>query len=351
MRFRLLFFLLLILIIQDTGLSQVGGRNVYKFLDLSASSRLTSLGDHVISVADADISLAWDNPASLSDTVHGQLSFNHSFYFQDIDHGYFSYASKLPWYNLVAHGGLKYIGYGDFIQADIYGNKTGNFKANETAFVFGLSRTLADKMIIGINAKLIQSRLESYNSFGIAFDLGMQYQLPDKTARIGFVLKNMGSQFSSYSGTKEALPFDIRLGYSKRLKHLPFRFDITAHHLYRWNILYDDPNEENNDIFLGEEQEESRLGILTDNLFRHLIFSGEFLIGKKENLRLRFSYNHLKRRELSVDNYISMAGFSFGAGIQIRRFTLDYAYSVYHLAGGISHVGVGVNINQLFKKT
>jgi hypothetical protein len=330
--------------------AQVGGLHVFEFLELSPSARVSGLGGQQIAVADTDISLAAQNPASLTDTASGRIAFNHRFYQSGINHGYFAYTHKLPWWNLNLNTGIKYIRYGDFTATDLFGNKNGTFSANENAISIGVSKKINDRLSIGLNTKWIQSRFESYNSFGITSDLGVLYFLKNKRTGIGFVIRNIGGQLSSFSGEKETVPFDIRMGISQKLQHLPFRFSITAHHLHRWNILYDDPNEENNVIFIGQDQEESALSIFTDNLFRHLIISGEFLIGKKESLSLRFAYNHLKRRELSVDNFISLSGFSFGGGIKFSHFHLDYAYSIEHLSGGSSHVGLSFNVQKLINR-
>jgi len=344
--------LLLFILLQPASIlnAQVGGRQVYEFLDLSASARLSGLGDHLITVNDEDVALAYENPAVLNDTMSGLFTINHRFYLEDINHGYFAYGSKLPFYDLNMHAGLQYIRYGDFVASDIYGNKTGTFTANETALILGVSKQLNERISLGVNTKWIQSRLESYNSYGFGADLGLLYSIASSNTNLAFVIKNIGVQFNAYENIREPLPFDIQAGVSRKLKHLPFRFSILAHHLHRWNILYDDPNEENNVIFIGEGQEASKIATFTDNFFRHLIISGEFLIGKKENLSLRLGYNHLRRKELSVDNYISMAGFSLGFGLKIKKFKLDYAYSVYHLAGGTSHIGISMNVNQLINR-
>ncbi|HNM25316.1 MAG TPA: hypothetical protein PKL15_07795, partial [Saprospiraceae bacterium] len=78
------------------------------------------------------------------------------------------------------------------------------------------------------------------------------------------------------------------------------------------------------------------------------IFSGEFLLGRNESFRLRLGYNHLRKKELSVRNYRSLAGFSGGVGFKINRFRLDVGYGAYHLAGGVLHVGVGTNLKDFF---
>lgn len=334
----------------DRASAQVGGRHVYEFLELSPSARVSALGEHQIAVSDLDITLAQQNPAVLADTMNGRMAFNHRFYFDGISHGYFSYATKLPFADLMFHGGLQYIRYGDFIGADIFGNQTGTFTANETALILGASRKIMDRLSVGINTKWIQSRYESYNSLGFAADIGAYYRLKDEGSAVALVFRNIGTQFTSYANVRESLPFDIQLAYAKRLPHLPFRFSVLAHHLHRWNILYDDPNEENTTIFIGDDQKASAFSVFTDNLFRHLVFNGEFLIGKSETFSLRFGYNHFRRRELSVNDFISLAGFSFGAGIKFGHFHLDYAYNAYHLVGGSSHIGFSMDIQRLFKK-
>lgn len=334
----------------DQLYSQVGGRHVYEFLDLSPSARISALGSQQIAVTDQDITLALKNPAVLADTMHGRMSFNHRFYFDGINHGYFSYASKLRVWDLNAHAGIQYIRYGEFTGADIFGNQTGTFTANETALVLGVSKELMDRLKVGINTKWIQSRFESYNSWGFAIDLGVYYTPENMRTGLAFVIRNLGTQFSTYQSLSEPLPFDVQLGISRELEYLPFRFSVIAHNLHRWNILYDDPNEENTTIFIDQEQDPNKASVFIDNLFRHLVINGEFLIGKNETFSIRFGYNHLRRRELQVDNFIGMAGFSFGTGIKFGHFHLDYAYSVYHLAGGTSHVGISMDVNRLFRK-
>ena len=330
--------------------AQIGGRHVFEFLDLSPSARLTGLGDYLLTVSDQHLPLAIQNPAVLGDTIHGRLSFDHRFFFEGIDHGFAGYGHSFPKWKLAAFGGVQYIRYGDFSGADVFGNLTGPFSAGEMALILGASRPLMPRLRLGMNAKFIQSRFESYSAYGMAFDLGVWYEMPDSRTHWAFVIKNAGMQFKSYASIREPLPFDLRLAVSQRLQYLPFRFSITAHHLHRWNILYDDPGEENTVIFIGEDSSTSPIAVFVDNLFRHLVFNGEFLIGKKDNLSIRLAYNHLRRRELQVDNFVSLGGFSFGGGVKFGHFHLDYGYSIYHLAGGSSHIGLSMNVNKLFTR-
>ncbi len=326
----------------------IGGKNVYEFLNLSPSARTTALGGSLISVSDDDVVLAALNPATLNPDAHNQMAFNHNLYVAGISTGYASYGFHSEKTNTTFHGGLQYLSYGTFAAADEFGQITGTFKASEYAFSVGAAHQLYDRLRLGANLKFITSQLESYNSIGTAADLGAFYSDSSGLFSIGLVLKNIGTQITTYNDVREPLPFDIQIGISRRLDHLPFRVSMTYHNLHQWNILYDDPNAEQSSIFLGEfqPQTENRFGVFVDNLFRHMIFSGEFLLGKKENLRLRVAYNHFQRQELTVENFRSLSGFSLGLGLKINRFRIEYGRAFNHLAGGLNHFSISTNIKE-----
>ncbi|MFT5164860.1 MAG: hypothetical protein ACI8P3_000083 [Saprospiraceae bacterium] len=326
----------------------IGGENVYEFLTFSPSARITALGGNLISVSDDDVVLAALNPATLNIGMHNQMSFNHNFYVAGISTGYVAYGFHAEKLATTFHGGLQYMSYGTFDAADEFGQITGTFKASEYAFSVGAAHQLYEKLTVGANLKLITSQLEDYNSFGAVADLGAYYQDTSGLFSMGLVLKNVGAQITTYNDDREPVPFDMQLGISRRLEHLPFRVSMTYHHLHQWNILYDDPNAEQSSIFLGEfqPQTENRFSTFADNLFRHMIFSGEFLLGKKENLRIRVAYSHFQRQELNVENFRSLSGFSMGLGIKVNRFRVEFGKAFNHLAGGMSHLSISTNLKE-----
>jgi hypothetical protein len=111
--------------------------------------------------------------------------------------------------------------------------------------------------------------------------------------------------------------------------------------------LYDSPLEAPETTVIGEApREQSQFSRNLDNIFRHLVFGGEFILGKQENLFLRFGYNHQRRKELSVNNLRSFAGFSLGAGIRIKQFAIDYAFAAQHIAGSTQHIGISTNLER-----
>ncbi len=331
--------------------AQIGGYGTYKFLSLAPTARMTALGDHVISINDDDIGMAIENPALLNNDMMKGISISHKFLFAGINSGYAAFGFKAFKKKIPLFAGIQYIDYGESDMTDVYGDKYGKVSGSEYALIIGSSYNVYDRLNIGINTKFIYSSLASYVSSGIAVDLAAVYFIPSKMITTGFMIKNLGGQLKSYTGKNEFAPVNVMFGVTKKLAHLPFRLSVTANYLNRWNLLYDNPDGENNILILGETNTRSKFSEFSDNLFRHINFSGEFMLGKNGGpLRLRIGYNYKKSREMTVYPYRSFAGFSFGFGIRIKKIRFDYAYSIYHLAGGKSHFTVSANLNDFNKK-
>lgn len=332
------------------GLAQVGGDNVYEFLNFSPSARITALGGNLITIQDDDVSLAYANPAALNKAMHGQITFNHNIHLAGINHGYAAYGHFVEKWATTFHGGIQYLTYGEFDLTDDIGNVNGTFKAAEYALTLGAGKALTDRYSVGANLKFITSQFETYNSLGLAADVSAMYYHPEKFFGITFLAKNIGTQLSTYRvDNREDIPFELQVGVSKKLRYLPFRFSVVYHDLQRWNITYDDPNAPDESTFFIGEEPNGDSNPFFDNLVRHFIFNGEFLFGKKENFRVRLGYNHFRKQELSVANLRSLAGFSFGFGLKIKRFRIEYGQAIYHLAGSMNHFSISTNLKE-FKK-
>ncbi len=334
--------------------AQRGGERVFEFIHLSTSARSTALGGSQIAAWNNDYALVGGNPALLSEAMSGSIIFQHNFHFVGIDNGFAGYAKFFPGLKSTLHGGIHYLSYGQFTAADDMGNVGGEFKANEIAINAGISRQLNERMQGGLLMRYVQSSLESYQSSGLVMDAGISYQSEDGLNHYAFVLRGAGIQFSKYypDDDKGKMPLDMQIGLSKRLAYVPFRLSILLHDLNRWDLRYNSPLDENIGLGFGEEEprEPSKFGESVDNVFRHLIFGGEFLIGKEEKLMLRIGYHHQRRKELSVVNLRSLSGFSAGVGVNLKIFVLDYGFAVYHQAGSTKHLGLRVNLEQLKKK-
>ncbi len=277
-----------------------------------------------------------------------KVAFNNIFHFAGINEGMLAYSFSLDSVKMHFHTGLQYVSYGDFIQADDKGNQIGEFRASEIGLLMGASRQMNERISLGANLKVLFANYAFENGFGLGVDLGATYQVPGKNWSLGAVVQNAGYSLNSFETTRSNLPFNLKVGYSRKLKHLPFRYNITGQHLYQWDIRYIDPDNVETD-FTGEIVEENIYRVFTDNLFRHLVFSGEFLFGQQGLFNLRFGYNHLRRQELRVSTFRSLGGFSFGFGMHIKRFQLDYGLGFYHLEGATNHLGVTILLGENWK--
>lgn len=329
------------------GWAQIGGDNTYEFLTLSPSARTTALGGNLITVMDSDLSLAYQNPALLNESMHRQVALNQSSHFAGIGQGYLAYGHHFEKPGFTAQAGVQYIHYGQFQATNAQGQQQGTFRASEYAVNLGASYQTGERLRFGANIRSIFSYLESYSSTGLAADLATHYRDTAKQVGLSIVFRNIGSQLSTYNRDKnfEPLPFDLQIGFSKKLRYLPFRFSIIGHNLHRWNIRYDDPDLEEETLpFTNNNDPQAETGTTfgdqVDNFFRHLIFNGELLFGEQEGFVLRFGYNHLRRAELSVRNLRSFAGLSLGFGMKIKRFRFNYGFGSYHIAGAAHHFGL-----------
>ncbi len=327
---------------------QIGGDYSYQFLQLSPSARATALGSAVPAVRDHDLAMAYYQPAMLDEETHQAISFNHSFYLSDISHGLFSYGHRVKSAEINLQAGIQYINYGQFEGFDAIGQATTSFDAAEYAIFVGASRKIYDKLSAGANLKLILSSLGNVNSTAVAADLSFLYYDEEPGLGLSLLVRNVGVQLSVYDEVDEELPLDIQLSLTKRLKYLPFRLGVVVHSLNRWDLSFDDPRLDEAGSLFGEEESTGELNFF-NNLSRHFVFSGEFLLGPKDNFNLRFAYSNQRRAELQVASFRSLSGFSFGIGFRANRFKIDYGMGAYHVAGAAHHLSFSTNINK-FKK-
>jgi len=299
---------------------------------------------------DNDLALAQANPALSNVLQDNQLSINHNFHFAGVSYGNVAFGKSLDSLGLSTHAAIQYVNYGSFDRADEIGNINGEFSAGEVAITLGAAKQLNERIRAGANIKFLNSNYESFGSIAIGMDIGLQYASPGSRGSWGLVLRNIGTEITAIVDEKRALPFDLQLGYSNKLQHLPFRFSIIGHNLQKWYIRYDDPDFDVTSSLLGESEIKGSFSRNLDNLFRHLIFNGEFLIGKREQIRVRLGYNHLRKQEMRVQSFRSLAGFSFGVGFNIKKIMIDYGVSNYHLAGANNHISIRLNMDRIFNK-
>jgi hypothetical protein len=346
-------YIFLLLLTCSYGLSaQVGGISAYEFLNLPNSATVAGMGGHHIALMDDDLSLATRNPSLLNPLMHQRAAISHAFHPAGISNSSLAYGHHSDKLKLTFQGGLQYASYGgDLVRRDNTGQDIGTFSASDFALHAGVARSFENRLSVGANLKVISSQLAGYNSLGLGMDLAVHYKDTSGLFAITLLARNAGRQISSYDELSgfEPLPFELQIGINKQLRHLPFRFSIIYRYLDRWNVLFDDPDAENESIFLAFGEEETQRGagaVLIDNLARHIVLNGELMIGKKRNLRLRAGYNHGLRRELSLTDFRSGAGYTFGFAFRTKRFSVAYGRTTYHLGGGVNQLGLDFGLGK-----
>lgn len=332
--------ILLFFIINCSAFAQVGGKNVYQFLSNVSSPRQAALGGKTITNYDYDVNQPLFNPATINDEMHGRLGLNYVNYLADVSYGSASYAYTYDRHLQTFHAGVTYINYGKFDGRDEQGNATGDFSGSEVALSLGYAYNVPyTDLYIGANAKLISSTLESYNSFGVATDIGAIYKDEKKKVNYGLVVRNLGTQITTYNGAREKLPLEVIAGVSQELENVPIRWHLTLENMQQWKVAFSNParGEETID---GEVIDEKVT--FFGNAFRHVIIGAEILPDK--GISFRLSYNFRRAAELKLLEQRTFAGISGGFGLRFKKFRFDYSYSKYTLASSTSQFGLMINL-------
>ncbi|MGV3588981.1 MAG: type IX secretion system protein PorQ [Adhaeribacter sp.] len=326
------------LIIRLPANSQVGGKTTFSFLDLPTNAKVAALGGFTMGQG-PEVYLVTANPALLQPQMHQQVAFSSTGFLADIAYHNLQYATQTERYGTWAMG-LSYLDFGEFTQRDAAGQEEGKFTVN--AYNLNLTRiSKINAFTLGITAKLAVAGMAEYKAVAVLTDIGGIFKHPEKDLTVGILLKNIGYEVKSFTGNEpESLPFDAQLGFTYKPEHMPLRFSLTAHHLQNFNLAFTDTT------FAPQSGQKNKKS-LGDEIARHLVVGTEFLLSK--NFAVRAGYNHLRRRELRLENASGAAGFSLGAMLRIKAFQLDYARATYHVAGASNHFTVSTSLQKIFK--
>ncbi len=309
---NIIFYIFLIL---PLFASAQGGDNAFNILRLSGSSHVSALGGTNISIYDDDLSLSLSNPALLSNVSDKTISLSFMTYISDskvtgaaFNKTFGERAAAAVW--------ARYIDYGEFdgyTEDNIY---TGTFRAKDMEFSLLYSYLLGDYWSGGVTGKFIYSKYEEMSSIALGVDLGLNYYDPDKEFSASLVFKNLGGQVKSFEEKRERMPFDIQLGFTKRLSHAPVRISATLTNLNRWS---------KDDFYNADGSSDNTAELL----LKHFVIGADILIGK--NFYASLGYNYRMSKELSSGNS-KWDGLSIGAGLHINKVKFSASYSRLHVS-------------------
>lgn len=320
--------------------AQVGGEATYQFLNLVSSPRQAALGGKVFTNVDYDVTQALFNPATINVEMDNQLALNYSSYLGGISYGTASFAHTVDRRTQTFHAGVTYINYGSFDGYDENGVSTGTFTGSETALSVGYALRIGySDFYFGGNLKLITSKLEQYNSFGAAVDLGLLYIDEDIDFKAALVVRNAGTQITTYAGTHEPLPFEVAFGMSQTLEHVPLRWHLTFENLQEWPIARPNPARTTSD--LSGNQSEEKIGFL-GQVIRHTIIAAELF--PESGFNIRIGYNFRRAEELRIIDQRNFSGLSAGFSLKLNRMRFSYTHAKYTSAANSNFFGLQIDL-------
>lgn len=347
-KLSLMLSMLMLLAIDIQGQTTKG---TYSFMDVTNSARVAALGGTMLPIYDTtDVQLAIYTPSVIDKGMHNALALSYVNYYAGMNFATVQYSRTFRKAGSFA-ATVQYHNYGTMNYADATGTLTGGtFTPSDYLFTIGWGRRLTPRWSIGANVKFGGIQHEAYKTFVVAADVALHYH-----SKSGWMMtvgaRNAGVEtYDNIPGNvRNKLPFHLSAGVAKRLEHVPFLISIMYDDIQSWKRTYDDPLdlEGNYDPISGEYRKKSGVGEFADNFMRHIVFGGELYVGKHVVLRLGFNYG--RRQDLKTPAKKGMCGFSYGVGINVWKFTINYSRSEMHIYGSPNYVTITTNLDRFIK--
>jgi len=313
------FFVFAFFEIQTVDAQTTAGNAAYNFLTLPYSAKATALGGVNISSMGKDLGLAMYNPSLLNSNMDKEIHLSVKPFYAGIQQYDFSGANYWEQKKISWGWGVHFMDYGNIPMTDIAGNDLGTMHPNDYSIQISAASNYIEHFRIGTTIKYIHSNYGMYKSSGIGMDIGLTYLAPSNLSQASILVKNIGTQLTT-NGNKQELPFNVILGWSKKLEYAPIQFSITADRISVWNNVYYDPVYANaqGDVVPSHLQ----------NLLNHLLLASELYIGNQVDVDL--GYNFMRRYDLNVQNQANgMNGFSMGVGLRMDRSHIQYGTAFF----------------------
>lgn len=329
--------------------AQTGGNYAFPILNMAFNARSCGLGTNFITAKDQDVNLGFSNPSLYNDKMHNQASFSHGFLPSGVNFGMASYGRNFG-EKFSSAASIRYVSYGQQERMDELGYNIGKFHPSDYILGIGTAYKIYEKMSVGANFNFLISQLDRYIALGASLDLAASFYEPKANLLLTINAKNVGYQLKNYTKTERSnLPIDLQFGISHRLKHAPFRFSMLIHHLNKWNLSYYDPNTKPKFDPLTNDTIYTKPANFGVKLAQHFTFQLEMLFGKI--VHVRAAYDIYRRNTLKVKGRTGLAGFSFGAGLYFKRFSIEYGINFYSVAGMQNMFTFSTNFDQWKKKS
>jgi hypothetical protein len=310
MKYKFSLLVILLTISTLSGINENAGTSGFSFLKIKYSTRAAAMGNAYTGLAD-DAGAVFFNPSGLVQIKNSEIQATYMNYIAGINCGSIVYVHPFSNKFVIA-------GFSQFLSAsetrtlaDASGNYIGNsgeFGISNLVIGFSVSRYIIDILNLGFNIKYIRESLDNNIGSGVAFDVSILHQTTNKDLKVGLTYSNIGTQLTYYTDSEfeEKLPQVITVGFN-------------YHPLDKLYLLLD-LNKPLDLDFSG------RLGV-------------EYKIHEQFCLRAGYKINSSDWKNRG--DLESFSGLSFGLGILLRSYKIDYAIFSYGDLGFSNQISLG----------
>lgn len=278
----------ILLILINLGSSDVGTK-VFPLLKVAPGPRSAAMGESFVGLADDATACYW-NPAGLTQLQNFEIFLSHQEWFYGFRDEYLSFG--LPVGNGAFGLGLVY-SRTDGVEVWDQNNLPGDTFASQAGYLaFGYGHQIKDFFCLGGSIKGLFEDLKVVKGSGVCADLGILAR-SGETFNVGFAVQNI-SWGMKYGDENYPLPINLKLGLCLK----PNRFNLVS-----------DIN------FPLDNKPYANFGI--EYTFRNLFA-----------LRTGYRTGPADLSSLGWGN-----GVSFGGGLILSRFVIDYAFVPYGALG------------------
>ena len=312
---KIIFSVVLNLVAAAQLRAQYESTSVFNFLRLPTSSHAMALGGANVTLPDDDASLLMQNPALMSNVSDRSIGLGFMTYMRGIK------AGNASW--VMAQGergswgvGVQFMGYGSMKETTVEGIEMGDFSALDMCISGGYSYVLTEYLSGGATGKFIYSKYGEFTSLALGVDLGLNAYNEDRDLSVSLVAANIGGQVKRFGDHRESLPFDLRVGITKRLSGAPLQFSFTMTDLTRWSSSdYYSPS---GTVSFGRK------------LTNHFIVGVDVIPMKQFYLSAGFNFR--RAFEMKAAGSSHGAGLCFGAGLTLKKVKVGLSYAKYHVS-------------------
>jgi hypothetical protein len=272
------------------------GVNAGATLRFSPSARGAAMGDAFTASA-TGAEAAYYNPAGLGWVPRRSLAFMYQDLVLDVGQGSLGYASPVGaasgWAAL-----LQYVNFGSTQRTVVSGNAgaySGTFSGRDIALSLSYGARLSE-WGYGATAKVYNSEIDNASATAVAADFGLRWQSDDLPVSFGVVAQNLGTAVK-YDRVSERLPITLRAGVA---------WQAVARHL-----------------------------LLTADIEKVVRENWAARVGAEVTLADMFMLRVGYDGSIDIDN-----GFTFGGGVRVSDFELDYAYIPFGRVGDNHRMGL-----------